>query len=706
MREGILQQALRFLKTKEGELFLLSLSSLFVELIFIRWLAADFRSLCVFKTFPLATCLVGLGAGSALAQNEELANKWFGRFPFVLYLATIAIRVLSLTYCAYFFLPSINLYQWSSVTAEGTSFILYQLFFMAFLVTLLAGPFYACYSIGARIGVLFNGLPPLKAYCINVGGAVLGSILFLISCYSWMPLWGMFLIPVAVALIFLPKISNSYRNRSFLLLFGAVLAVGLPTKGPEVYWSPYSKIEAFPIEDTLNGATQRIGTLLNMGRTAHQVFLPKTDLEPGEQMTSEYREVIAWHQSYFDILYTLCPHPRNVLVLGGGMGNDSWNFLKRGVDSIDTVEIDPLIADLGRKSNPAFSSDKVHIIVDDARHYVKTCTKKYDLVLLSYLDSSTLAGLSSSTRVDSYVHTKESFKAIKQLLTPDGVMALSFGSGGYKWLRERIRHTLEAAFGYPPLVYDGASFLFFTGEPIQKKLVNAPAKLPLYAQVAPTNEFDGKILNDDWPFLYMRTNQFDLPFAIVVLEVLALALFAGRKMLTAKDTQYWSMFFMGGAFMLVELCAISRLALIYSATAITASLVIITILLMILFANFLILKYGEKFSGHLNTAYGALIASLILVYFVPPEAVTQLNHVLDFSGNAALTVFSLLPCLFAAVVFALRFKKVSIPSRAIAFNLFGCVAGALLEYLSNFWGIRSLLLVAVVLYLCSWKAKD
>lgn len=702
-----MQQFYRYLKTKEGELFLLSLSSLFVELIFIRWLAADFRSLCVFKAFPLATCLVGLGAGSALAQNEKFAEKVYSQFPFAIYLASALIRVLSLTFFSYFFLPSINLYQWSEVHVNAPEFLLYQSMFMVFLPVLLAGPFFACFSIGARIGVLFNGLPPLKAYCINIGGAVLGSILFLISCYSWLPLWAMFLVPIAVAVVCLPDISKWYRNRSLILLAGTLLAVGLPARGPTVYWSPYSKIEAFPIEATKNGAPEQVGTFLNVGRLVHQIFLPKVKMDPGEQMAPEFMESMGMHNTYYDLLFTLCPHPRNVLILGGGLGMDSWEFTRRGVERIDAIEIDPLIAHLGKKINPAYSSDRVNIVVDDARHYVKTCSKKYDLVFLACLDSSTLAGLSSSTRVDSYVHTKESFAAVKRVLAPDGVMVLSFGSGGYKWLRERIRHTLEEAFGYPPLVYDGKAFFFFIGEPVNKKTFDAPASMPDYTKVAAaSSDWDGKILNDDWPFLYMRNDQFDLPFVLVLLEVIFLAVFAGRNLLFEKGTKYWSMFFLGGAFMLIELCAISRLALLYSATAITASLVIITILAMILLANILILKYGEKFSRYLNVVYGALIASLVLVYFVPIETITEFNHVVDFSGNAALTVFSLLPCFFAALVFALRFKTVSMPSRAVAFNLFGCVAGALLEYLSNLWGLRSLLMVAATLYACSWVAKD
>jgi hypothetical protein len=702
-----LTQLRQALKSKQFELFFLSLSSLFIELIFIRWLASDFRSLCVFKTFPLVTCLVGLGAGSALSSNEKLAAKLYSQFPFAFYLAAATIKVLAVTGFSYFFLPSLNLYQWSAVQASGLQFLAYQALFMIFLLLLLAPPFYACMTIGARIGTLFNGLAPLSAYCFNIGGALTGSILFALTCYSWLPLWALLLIPVAVAVFYLPAETSWYRTRSWILLLVAVAIAWAPHRGPTVYWSPYTKVEVFPIEATKNGTAERIGTVLNVGHLLHQIFLPKHELLADEKVEPGILDVLNMHNRYYDLLFKMCPHPpKHILVLGAGMGMDAWELVRRGVDSIDAVEIDPLIADLGKKNNPAYSSDHVHVVVDDARHYVTNCKKKYDLVFLATLDSSTLAGLSSSTRVDSYVHTAQSFAGIKNLLAPDGIMAVAFGSGGYKWLRERIRHTLEQAYGYPPIAYDGDNFFFFTGEPVRSGLVKPLASVPGYVFAPPSSDWTGQVLNDDWPFLYMRNDRVDIPFLIVLAEVVALAFWPGIKLVFDQRTKYWSMFFLGGAFMLVELCAISRLALLYSATWITSSLVIICILLMILCANAMVLKYGKLFSGLINQCYIALISSLLLVYFVPFQSFLALNQVVDYSGHITLTLFSLLPCFFAGLIFALRFKTVKMPSRALAFNLFGCVAGALLEYLSNLWGLRSLILVSSFLYVLSWFARE
>ena len=53
------------------ELFFLSLASLIVELLIIRWISADIRAFTIFKTFPLVTCFVGLGVGTAQTSHQR-----------------------------------------------------------------------------------------------------------------------------------------------------------------------------------------------------------------------------------------------------------------------------------------------------------------------------------------------------------------------------------------------------------------------------------------------------------------------------------------------------------------------------------------------------------------------------------------------------------------------------------------------------------
>jgi uncharacterized membrane protein len=53
------------------ELFLASALGLFLELIFIRWLAAEVRVFAFYKNFALIGAFLGLGLGFATARNTS-----------------------------------------------------------------------------------------------------------------------------------------------------------------------------------------------------------------------------------------------------------------------------------------------------------------------------------------------------------------------------------------------------------------------------------------------------------------------------------------------------------------------------------------------------------------------------------------------------------------------------------------------------------
>jgi hypothetical protein len=64
----------------------------------------------------------------------------------------------------------------------------------------------------------------------------------------------------------------------------------------------------------------------------------------------------------------------------------------------------------------------------------------------------------------------------------------------------------------------------------------------------------------------------------------------------------------------------------------------------------------------------------------------------------------------AGIIFASAFSRCKQASQSLAFNLYGAVLGGLLEYLSNYLGIKALVLVAALLYLasmiCMFKGKS
>jgi ABC-type xylose transport system permease subunit len=71
---------------------------------------------------------------------------------------------------------------------------------------------------------------------------------------------------------------------------------------------------------------------------------------------------------------------------------------------------------------------------------------------------------------------------------------------------------------------------------------------------------------------------------------------------------------------------------------------------------------------------------------------------------------TLLPILGAGLIFAIAFSGIQLSARALGFNLFGAVIGAMLEYSSNYTGINALVLLAIALYIgafaCFTRAKS
>jgi predicted membrane-bound spermidine synthase len=132
----------------------------------------------------------------------------------------------------------------------------------------------------------------------------------------------------------------------------------------------------------------------------------------------------AYHEEkYFTYVYRISdyldsfPERSKVLLLGLGGGSIVKRLTEKGFE-VDVCELDKRIAEVAKKY--FYIDPKTTIAVDDARHFIKTCKKKYDVIIFD-----TFKGEDPPN----HVFTVESLEETKKLLNADGLILVN--SMGY-----------------------------------------------------------------------------------------------------------------------------------------------------------------------------------------------------------------------------------------------------------------------------------
>jgi hypothetical protein len=685
----------------KAELFIISLLSLYFELVVIRWLASEIRIFAYFKNIPLMACLFGLGLGMALGASNRKLVRWFPIAFCVIVALIVLAQPLNITHVN--FMNPLEHYiigDYGKVSAaQDTPMLRLQMFLPG--LGLLVGVFYlivftfAC--IGQRLGQLFNEFKPLEGYSINVLASFCGIALFtIISFLSLPPIWW---IGVGFALLLI-----YFRKPDQIIAMVAALAMTFFLSPPDVRWSPYYRISIKQAEIPADGDHPAViyGNHINVNYdTIEGAYNNKPDFIAS--LTPKQKTGTA---DYYDTPYlALGDKPRSVLILAAGTGNDVAAALRHGATEVDCVEIDPMIAQIGKEIHPEkpYSDPRVHVIIDDARAYIRRTDKKYDLVVFAYLDSHSAFSSMSSLRLDNYVYTKDCFEDAKRLVKPDGAMSVTFYYLTW-WQLARVYKSLEEGYGAVPIgvhspMGNGPTLL--VGPGVDKAKVEQSGLLmftpEFFAKEAHFTDAEWKHVNpttDDWPFLFLRGRGPSWTYAIGLI----FTLYSGWWLVGrcfgkfAGDRTGRIMFFLGAAFMLVETKSVTQMGLLAGTTWIVNSAVIAAVLGMIYLATLAQIKYQFK---NVKIFYRLLFATLAFNLFFPISALNALPAVARMSVGALILVA---PLLFAAIIFAITFSKVKDPGKALGMNLLGTLIGGALEYFSMMIGISALNALAGVLY--------
>jgi SAM-dependent methyltransferase len=473
------------------------------------------------------------------------------------------------------------------------------------------------------------------------------------------------------------------------LLAAIVVTVHVMARG--ALWSPYYKVTVGQ-----DGAD----TVIEVNNIFHQSMAPVDHKEYFYQ----------WPYMAFGDTF------EDVLILGAGSGTDVAAALDHGARRVDAVEIDPMIIRLGRELHPdrPYTDPRVTIVNDDARHFLRTTEKKYDLVVFALIDSLTLQSSFSGVRLESYMFTEESFRAVRDRLKPDGVLVI-YNYFRERWLVDRLANTAAVAFGTEPRVHvhEARAYLgVLMAGPRLAQLTSPPPvpdRVTAFGQShaptpARTHQRDPEIepATDDWPFLYLQNRHLPTHYGIALLVILAVSVvsvLATRAVVGGGGGWSWHFFLLGAGFMLLETKSIIQFALLWGSTWVVASLAIGSVLTMALAANFVVSKVEIRRPWLVG---GVLLALLAANYLVPIGRIGFESRALESTFYAVL-VFS--PILCAGLLFGSAIKHSTSLARDYGTNLLGAMVGGVGEYLSLLTGFQVLLLLIALCYVGALVAR-
>jgi spermidine synthase len=166
----------------------------------------------------------------------------------------------------------------------------------------------------------------------------------------------------------------------------------------------------------------------------------------GYNMTSE-RDEFFYHENLVHPATIAHPDPRHALVIGGGDGGSSKEFLRHAcIERVHMAELDPDVIEIakrqfGKVHGGAFDDPRLKVTVGDGLAYLRATSVRYDLIAMDLTDP---VGPSVE------LYSPATFALAKGALAQGGALLLHVGSPFSH--PERVRQTISNLRSVFPLV--------------------------------------------------------------------------------------------------------------------------------------------------------------------------------------------------------------------------------------------------------------
>ena len=140
------------------------------------------------------------------------------------------------------------------------------------------------------------------------------------------------------------------------------------------------------------------------------------------------------------------PAPKNVLLISGGASGMINEILKYNINSLDYIEQNPALIDMGRRyTNNIIEDERITVIQKDPRLFLKNKSgKKYDVILINLPDPY-------STQINRF-YTSEFFEQLRKNLDQYGVITIS--------LLSKVNYISEEARNIHSSIYSTLKLIF------------------------------------------------------------------------------------------------------------------------------------------------------------------------------------------------------------------------------------------------------
>jgi spermidine synthase len=336
-------------------------------------------------------------------------------------------------------------------------------------------------KLGRRVGLL---------YSISTLGSFLGTILmgfYLIPSFRLTTI----LLALGLVLLLLPLAFFLVKRRQGLALFAGLMI--LVVAG--VFFYPQAPL-AQPLASgmrIIDKRTSFYGEIKVLEKNSNRLLLVDGIIQSGES-TGDENGFPPYVMDLDSLVRRFHPQAKSILLVGLGGGNLAKRFLTRGLQ-VDAVEIDPEMLAVAEKYF-GLDAGQVHVTLDDGRHFVRHCPKKYDVIVLN-----TFTG----ENFPSHLLTQEFFREVNAKLNPGGITALNFVGyvqGPHREATQAVYATLKSDNTWCRLFFRGpkeqfANVLYLAG---QGAVPGEPAGDATWTELQPLEVTftEGLVCTDDY----------------------------------------------------------------------------------------------------------------------------------------------------------------------------------------------------------------